>query len=59
MAALTDLLNSSVVVSLGATAVFAILSLFLAQYSGNNRSKIDGLVLWWLWWDAFIHFFSC
>ena len=56
MAALTDFLSSSMVVSLGATAVLAILSLFLAQYSGKKCSKIDRLVLWWLWWDAFVHF---
>ena len=51
-----ELLNPVSLVSMGITAVMAVVSYILAQYFGKKTTNIDKWVIFWLIWDAMIHF---
>lgn len=49
-------LTTVAIASLLATVWVAVFSMIMALIVGRNNKSVDKLILFWLFWDIFIHF---
>ena len=53
---MAEIFNPVTFYSLVATAVMAVVAYILARILGAKKSRVDQWILFWLTWDAIIHF---
>ena len=53
---MAEIFNPVTFYSLVATAVMAVVAYILARILGAKKSRVDLWILFWLTWDAIIHF---